>query len=161
LQKIDKWLHNSDPDTPPILWLNGMAGFGKSTIAQTVAERADKEGLLGASFFFSRGESELTDPSRVLPTIAFQLAKFDQAFKDQIVAALDNDLDAGHLSLLDQLKKLIITPLASPFVGVDRPVVLIVVDALDECERSGAEKLLQFLFAHIPRLPFVRILITS
>ena len=40
-------------------------------------------------------------------------------------------------------------------------MIIIVLDALDECKRPGAEELLQLLFSHIRRLPFIRILITS
>jgi len=36
-----------------IFWLNGLAGTGKSTIAQTFAEMAFADGKLGASFFCS------------------------------------------------------------------------------------------------------------
>jgi hypothetical protein len=143
LEDIDRWLDNPDPNTPPIFWLNGMAGIGKSTIAQTAADRTYERGLLGASFFFSRGDGELTDPSRVMPTLAFQLARFDQIFMHHIAAALGKDPDAGYLTLRQQLQKLIIAPLL-PLVDNNRSVIHIVLDALDECDRSGAEELLHF-----------------
>ena len=37
-----------------VFWLNGLAGTGKSTIAQTFAEMSCADGKLGASFFCSR-----------------------------------------------------------------------------------------------------------
>ena len=64
-----------DPHTKPIFWLSGIAGTGKSTIAQTVAQYCRESGILGATFFFSRGDSDRTDPSRVFTSIAFQLSK--------------------------------------------------------------------------------------
>ena len=38
----------------PACWLRGPAGAGKSTIAQTIAQRYDKRHRLAFSFFFSR-----------------------------------------------------------------------------------------------------------
>ena len=103
-----------------MFWLNGLTGIGKFTIAQTVAERTHERGLLA----LSRGDSELTDPSLVLPTLAFQLAQFDKTIKRRIVAAaVEKDLDAGHLVLSQQLKELVIAPLG-PLVADDRPIIL-------------------------------------
>ena len=50
LDDIGKW--TKDWTRPPIFWLDGLAGTGKSAIARTVAERCDAVGDLGASFFF-------------------------------------------------------------------------------------------------------------
>src|SRR5258708_33497462 len=59
----------------PIYWVNGLAGIGKSTIARTVAEDAKRRELLGASFFFSRQETKISDPHIFICTIAYQLAR--------------------------------------------------------------------------------------
>ena len=58
----------------PIFWLNGLAGTGKSTIAQTASERMFAEGSLGASFFCSRSVEDRSDLQLTFPTLAFQLA---------------------------------------------------------------------------------------
>ena len=52
LEKIELWARDSG--SSPVYWLNGLAGTGKSTIAQTIAERMFANGQLGASFFCSR-----------------------------------------------------------------------------------------------------------
>jgi len=49
LNEIELW--TNDFDESPVFWLNGLAGTGKTTIAQTVSERTFADGLLGASFF--------------------------------------------------------------------------------------------------------------
>ena len=46
LDKIESW--TKDFDDPPVYWLNGLAGTGKSTIAQTIAEHLFADGWLGA-----------------------------------------------------------------------------------------------------------------
>ncbi|KAF9441090.1 hypothetical protein P691DRAFT_613126, partial [Macrolepiota fuliginosa MF-IS2] len=44
----------SGADDPlPLFWMKGLAGVGKSAIAQTCAERLKELGKLGATFFFS------------------------------------------------------------------------------------------------------------
>ncbi|KAK3985141.1 hypothetical protein QBC44DRAFT_405652 [Cladorrhinum sp. PSN332] len=53
LDRIEEWADGDDDKS--ILWLKGMAGTGKSTIARTVARRYCDNGRLGASFFFRGG----------------------------------------------------------------------------------------------------------
>src|SRR6201999_1469958 len=48
LDNIFTWIHSSDPNSERILWLSGPAGTGKSSVANSVAERMDSVGLLGA-----------------------------------------------------------------------------------------------------------------
>jgi pantothenate kinase-related protein Tda10 len=51
-----------EADAPPIYWLSGMAGTGKSAIALALSRLLDANGLLGGSFFCSRPRSpELRD----------------------------------------------------------------------------------------------------
>ena len=52
MDEIELWTR--DFDKPPVYWLNGLAGTGKTTIAKTIAERTFADGRLGASFFCSR-----------------------------------------------------------------------------------------------------------
>jgi hypothetical protein len=52
LEEICDWVDSEDERC---IWLNGLAGTGKSTIARTVARRYFEQKRLGASFFFSRG----------------------------------------------------------------------------------------------------------
>jgi len=49
---IMKWV--TEPDGKRTLWLNGVAGSGKSTVANTIAFLFAEMGLLGASFRFSQ-----------------------------------------------------------------------------------------------------------
>jgi cytidylate kinase len=66
----------------PIFWLDGLAGTGKSTIAQTVANHFDKNHELGASFFCSRDDADCSNVSLVFPT-----------FRRHLSEALDLDPD--------------------------------------------------------------------
>src|ERR1700733_911816 len=48
---IMKWV--TEPDGKRTLWLSGVAGSGKSTVANTIASLFADMGLLGASFRYS------------------------------------------------------------------------------------------------------------
>jgi hypothetical protein len=72
LLQLKHWLE--DKQGQHMFWLNGLAGTGKSTIAQTFAEIAFAEGRLGASFFCSRDVEERSNIQRIFPTLALQLA---------------------------------------------------------------------------------------
>ncbi|KAF9512033.1 hypothetical protein BS47DRAFT_1115291 [Hydnum rufescens UP504] len=159
LEEILTWLESANGEKPPVYWLNGLAGIGKSTIAKTVAEQAQEKGLLGATFFFSRSDKPLRDPGLVLPTLAFQLAQSDSMLMEVIVDALKQDPGVGQRGLLSQLQGLILTPLLT--IDRHRRPILLILDALDECEEKGAAEILHLMFAHLARIPFLRVLITS
>ncbi|KAF9511916.1 hypothetical protein BS47DRAFT_1363457 [Hydnum rufescens UP504] len=163
LAEIMSWFESTENGTPPIYWLVGLAGIGKSTIAKTVAERADKrpdeDRMLGGSFFFSRSDAPLRNPNLVFPTLAFQLAQADNEFKNIIGEAVQQDATLGNKKPLAQFEGLILKPLSE--LDSHRRTTLIVLDALDECDERGAATILQLLLAHASQLPFLRILITS
>ena len=78
LQEIEHWLMSEQDQH--IFWLNGLAGTGKSTIAQSFAERAFADGKLGAGFFCSRDFQDRSNLQMIFPTLAFQLAYQYPAF---------------------------------------------------------------------------------
>lgn len=157
LQDLRSWVERIDYGAPFIYYLNGMAGTGKSTIAHSVAVMAREAGVLGASFFFAKhSDATLSDPTLVFTTIAYQLAQFDtsQEFKNRIVTAVLKDpslLSATTPNL--QFTGLIREPLRQA-VGYRDRVVLVVLDALDECEPRGAEAILHALAAAASSNPF-------
>src|SRR5258707_9459257 len=150
---------SSDPAIEPIYWVNGLAGIGKSTIARTVAEDAKKRNLLGASFFFSRQEKELSNADLFIPTIAYQLARSYPEARSVITKVFRHEPDIGKKSFATQVKELIVKPLSKI---TSKPVV-IVVDALDECDNSegAVNQLLQAVVEHCTKSPSLRLLITS
>ena len=72
LLQLENW--SKDEQDKQVFWLNGLAGTGKSTIAQTFAEMCFADGKLGASFFCSRDFEDRSNLWSILPTLAFQLA---------------------------------------------------------------------------------------
>lgn len=157
LEDIHDWVKAKDTRTPFIYWLNGMAGTGKSTIARSVASMAHEDGVLGATFFCSKyGDATLSDSSLILPTIAYQLAQFDksQEFRSRIAAAIsDNSQLLDPIPRDQQFMGLIGGPLRQA-VGHRGHVVLIVLDALDQCDSRGIEAILRALVTEAQADPF-------
>src|SRR5215472_6122568 len=61
LEEIRNWAMDSSINNPPVYWLNGAAGTGKSTIAYTIAHDFDDDSAIAQShrilmgtFFCSR-----------------------------------------------------------------------------------------------------------
>ena len=153
LDEIEQWA--GDFDQPRIFWLNGLAGTGKTTIAQTVAERFFANGTLGASFFCSV-DSDLRnhdDPSVIFPTLAFQLAHKYPTVRSTLVPYLQSNPDIAHEPIGNQVEKLIIPPLLSVDVAM-----VIVIDALDESKdkevSSGIPLVLENIVERIPKVKF-------
>src|SRR5260221_7831398 len=169
LKKIWCWITPATPDAAtkptsdttdkPIYWVNGLAGIGKSTIAHKVAEDAKGRELLGASFFFSRQDKSSSDPHLFISTIAYQLAWTYPGARSVIIHALRHDPDIVEKSFAIQFKKLIIEPLCK----ITSKRVVIVVDALDECDNSqgAADRLFRAIVAHCTEAPSLRLLVTS
>lgn len=163
LDSIRKWARSTEPDDAPVFWLNGIAGTGKTSIARTIANEMYRDGYLGADFFFDGDLPELRNPALVFTTIAYQLARFDFMLGEWIVDALKNDPSAQTAQLEEQLKRLLITPLAKCKRDKKRTVV-IVLDAFDECDAGGARRILDCLLPaiHSGSFPFtLKLFLTS
>lgn len=135
LDQITQWA--GSPHGKCIFWLNGMAGTGKSTICRTVARSFHEKEQLGASFFFKRGEGDRGSAAKLFPTIAKQLIVSIPWLSASVEDAVTKDPDIGRKSLKEQWDKLILQPLLQSKPpdqqGVKRVVVI---DALDECDRE-------------------------
>lgn len=109
LKEIYEWVNNPDYET--IFWLNGMAGTGKSTISRTVAKVYAERELLGASFFFKRGEADRGRMTKFFTTIAAQLMRSRPSFAPYINNAIDEAGDILEQSLKAQFENLIRAPI--------------------------------------------------
>ncbi|BCR98241.1 uncharacterized protein AKAW2_31560S [Aspergillus luchuensis] len=131
LRQVQDWGRSSDKC---IFWLSGMAGTGKSTIARTVARMFKEDDMLGASFFFKRGEGDRGSAVKFFPTIVKQLAVHIPQMVPGIRKAIEDDPAIPGSSLRDQFNKLILQPLLTVDHGKVMKSTVIVIDALDECE---------------------------
>ncbi|KAJ9646981.1 hypothetical protein H2199_001967 [Coniosporium tulheliwenetii] len=135
LKQIRTWADGDDGRY--IFWLSGWAGTGKSTIARTIARQYYNGGCFMASFFFSRGGGDVSHAGKFVGTIASQLAGRCAAFKSFLVKAISNDEGISSRTLRDQWNGLIVQPLSKLRAGSFQAPLLIVIDALDECEKES------------------------
>ncbi|OCK72853.1 hypothetical protein K432DRAFT_340986, partial [Lepidopterella palustris CBS 459.81] len=162
LRQIREWAE--DPHGKCIFWLNGMAGTGKSTISRTVAQSFADDGQLGASFFFKRGEGDRGNASRFFTTITAQLVRRVPAIVPYVRKAIDADPDISGKLMKEQFEKLIFQPLSDiGHISAHVSKLVIVIDALDECEREGDVRNILHLLAQTQYLSSVhmRIFLTS
>jgi len=155
LDEIELWAR--DFDKPPVYWLNGLAGTGKTTIAQTIAERTFAGGRLGASFFCSRDYEDRCNLKLIFPTLAVQLARKYPEFRSIFVPLVRSDPGIVDESLYGQMEKLIVQPLVESDIST-----VIVIDALDECkDEEPASAILSVLGQFVSEIPNVKFLVTG
>lgn len=143
-QEIMKWAE--DPYSQGIFWLNGMAGTGKSTISRTIAQSFADNGQLGASFFFKRGERDRGNAALFFTTVAAQLVAKEPALTISIRAAIDADPGISGKTLKEQFNKLVLEPLSKLTGDPVKPrIIVMVVDALDECEERDVRNIIYLL----------------
>ena len=155
LDGIELWAH--DFGGAPVYWLNGLAGTGKSTIAQTVAERLFAGGQLGASFFCSRDFEDRSNLHFIFPTLAVQLARRYPQFRSIFVPLARSDPETIYESLYNQMDRLIVQPLTAFSIST-----VIVIDALDECrDEEPASAILSVLGQFVAKAPMVKFFVTG
>ncbi|CUA76158.1 Cilia-and flagella-associated protein 52 [Rhizoctonia solani] len=155
------WANGSSMDA--VYWLNGMAGTGKTTIAYSVCKELSDKRTLAASFFCSRLREECRDVNRIIPSIAYQLARFSPAFQSALSTVMEEDQDAHHRVLTEQFQMLIQRPLLTTISNnpLDPVKMVVVIDALDECEDKDAiQDILGLLLKHAVNLP-IRFIVSS
>jgi hypothetical protein len=163
MKDILDWVHVVAPENPCVFWLNGLAGTGKSTIARTICERLDKEGLLGASFFISRDQLARRDANNIIHSIAHQLAVNFRPFSDALCAELRDIPVSAPRSLQRRITDFVITPARRLPADIS---IIIVIDALDEClsdflGRPGGELLVLFVQQLLQLKGRLRLFLTS
>ena len=159
LADLEQWAVN---DAAKVLWLNGMAGTGKTSIAHSLSERLDKNQILGASFFCSRSASQAVRDARfIIPTIASTLSQVSPVLRTTMSEAIEKQPDVGSLHNLSvQFRLLLVDPIKSALESSCKTYV-VVIDALDECTNLGTvEKLIQAIVGFAPNIP-LKFLVTS
>ncbi|CAE6536969.1 unnamed protein product, partial [Rhizoctonia solani] len=119
----------------------------------SLCEWLEKTNRLGASFFCSRISSTCRSLSRIVPTLAYQLARYSPVFRSALCAALKDNPDAGTLNVMQQFEKLVHHPILKVKDNIPESVV-IVIDALDECnDKFSVRLLLDVLLKFAGELP--------
>jgi hypothetical protein len=169
------WIQGGDDSSPPILWLHGPAGSGKSALGQSIAELCKQQGLLAAAFFFSKNASTLkrSDGRMLIATLVHQLTSTFPQTRRYIQKSIRNNESIFDRNIDAQAENLFILPvkklrgsfiyfLQNLFFNSKQPR-LILVDGLDECDDPNIQIDILHALAKCARelgLPF-RFLIAS
>ncbi|KDR74695.1 hypothetical protein GALMADRAFT_141048 [Galerina marginata CBS 339.88] len=145
-----------------IMRLYGPAGSGKSAIGRSIAELCAMEGILVASYFFSRFDSTRNHGRSLIATIAYQVSLCFPDTRNRIAGAIGRDPLIFSRSLNSQISSLIIGPLqeridAGYFNG-PKSARIIIIDGLDECDdRDSQVKILDAISHALKQhhLPFI------
>ena len=155
LSDIVAW--EADKTNESLYWLKGVAGCGKSTIAQTFAEHSAANSNLGASFFCSRDYPDRRNLRLIFLTLAYDLAYWSADFKSALVPILRSNPSVQYDSLPIQLEKLIVRPFEQ--TGL---FATIIVDAIDECEdKEPVSEFLSALAQYVEKIRRVKFFITG
>ena len=151
--RILGWINGDDKCN--MIWLNGHAGTGKSTIARTLAKHLETDGKLAASYFFKRGDQARNSTRRVIPTISTQLMASVPGFRTQLWASLKTE-ELNEVEKIDstvQFRNLIYKPLEAlaketrslANTGVHHVILF---DAMDECNnQKDLFRIIELLFS--------------
>jgi ABC-type dipeptide/oligopeptide/nickel transport system ATPase subunit len=162
LNEIRTWFEDVSDNCPRFFWLSGIAGTGKTTVAQSVCEMLSDH-LVG-TFFFSRDSAERRRPSNILPTLIYRLAYSRPTFRQSICGVIAQDPDVSSKAVQIQMQKLISEGITNVQTANQHPL-LFVLDALDECDKEGGREggpFLPLLIARLSSLPYpIKVFMTS
>ncbi|KAH6916414.1 hypothetical protein BKA70DRAFT_1255705 [Coprinopsis sp. MPI-PUGE-AT-0042] len=132
----------------------------RTSNSSTVCARADAERRLAASWFFSRDQQDRKSTRGFVATLAFQLASYHPALRDQISQALRDHPDILQKSIRAQFDALIHKPLQAVLRELGGTHAMSI-DAIDECcDLNEATEILWILLTIIPQHPQIRLLVT-
>ena len=140
-----------------IFVLTAGPGVGKSVLAAKVIDAYIEKESLAACHFCKFNESNLSNPLKMIQSLASQMCDNVKGFKEKLLEQLkrpntvQNLQDAFRVYLKEPLEQL---PKNKP--------MLVVIDGLDECESEQRTKLLDVLEKEFSKLPpWLKVLVTS
>ncbi|KAF5339925.1 hypothetical protein D9758_015009 [Tetrapyrgos nigripes] len=163
LSDISSWIRSTRAGTP-VHWLYGPAGAGKSAIAQTLAER-EQRNHLAASFFFSRSDPSRNNPKSLIMVISYCLAIWCR--NTQLRAAIDFAVKTRPAILGSAIEKQFQELVVEPFEAIPQESWetlprAVIIDGLDECLGSDSQRrVLTTLFGRLGNQTPLRFLIAS
>lgn len=158
LGEIKSWIDDRSLGAKPVQWLTAPAGTGKSAVAASIEKHLRGTRELGAVFYFVRAQPNRN--LRAIVEIARQLALHNVYAREIVLEAFKEDPDITQKLPSDQYRRLIQLPLQA--IPSDSPTLVIVLDALDECDREHMKTLLHLIGRGLKQLPrIVKFFITS
>ena len=147
-QDILSWLRGASSSTQAtsskkLYWVFGLAGSGKSALANTIAETVEKDPTFDLSCFCcKRDDPELSQPGRLFTTLAYRIAQYYPSYRAALVSLLLSPEGAGVVTGdVGKQFTMLFGDLLPKTTEPPRTHV-VVIDALDECEKDVCSELL-------------------
>ncbi|KAJ3282179.1 hypothetical protein HDU79_010109 [Rhizoclosmatium sp. JEL0117] len=126
--------------------VSGPAGCGKTRMAETVCDLFNDSGL--DAVFFAFHHKNHNDPKMCIETLAYSIAEKYNTPSDREISKLifskcegwENDPAKKPVDLAGLVRDLLVTPLKNK-----RREVVLVIDALDECDSKSLQQFLKIL----------------
>ncbi|KAK0481276.1 hypothetical protein IW261DRAFT_1562554 [Armillaria novae-zelandiae] len=149
-----------------VMWCNGMAGTGKSSLMGTLHDllTAHIGGRSRLAAFIRYDHIQYKDASKLFTSIAYALGMFDDRIGMAISKVIQTSRTVVTMSdLSDQFRLLLREPLESVLELCDEGPLVIIVDGLDESNVSNASKEVVAVLAEGfgQTLPFIRLIVSS
>jgi NACHT domain len=146
-----------DDSTSNVFWLYGMPGLGKTSVANSLCDRLRGSGNLGGSFFCKHDEEDLRESKRVLSTLIAKLVQMWGPFRKLVAKTL---VDEPQIDAQSTSGELLLNPLKALKKHPPHPLIL-VIDALDECQSTGRIPLLKSLTKACSSVHWLKIVVIS
>lgn len=148
-----------------ILWICGVAGAGKSSIALSVANALRKTDSLGSLYRFQRANQTTLNPTNLFSTIARHFGERDVFWEQNLVNIIraSDKYTQKSLSPTEQFDKFLVALLNRSRKQLAIQPTVIIIDAFDESENIDERgETLRILMRRAHELPAgVRLLVTS
>lgn len=145
------------------LWLSGLPGVGKSTIAAYVVQalRAQHPDACILYFFCKSGDAALNSLPQLVRTLAAQLAPVSPSAREHFQNLQSKDFDVAKSDdPLFLLQKLLRDPICEADDAKKRET-FVVLDGLDECSTKLQSADLESLLKAISSIPSLKLLVSS
>jgi WD40 repeat protein len=155
LKQIEDWLAGEDTgNTGPVspyhahlLWIQDGPGMGKSALMARLSQvHADR----CAVHFFDAGSTRKNDPTRIIRSLAWQIAHNFASYRDRLIPRLSQPGFRSRTDATSLFEILLLEPLDG-FTPPEGPIVVLL-DALDEALKPGGEAIADFLENQLGRL---------
>ena len=152
--KVDNWFTEQESK---VFVLTAGPGVGKSVLAAKVIDAYIEKESLAACHFCKFNDSSLSDPLKMIQSLASQMCDSVKGFKEKLLEQLKRPNTVKNLQ--DAFRVYLKEPLQH--LPENKPM-LVVIDGLDECESDQRIELLNVLANEFSKLPpWVKVLVTS
>jgi hypothetical protein len=156
----------SEDTSQRVFLLSGIAGCGKSSVANSVANLLYQDGRLLGSFFFQTDSETMRLPASFLHAMAYSIAARHKQYKKALIRVLKDDKTVvEHQAHSIQFDTLLLKPFSemlksSPTRAFYPPSSqVIVIDALDECD--DPQSVSSYLARIVGLAPWLKVILTS